>query len=108
RERFLADWAITLPDDLRAGKDAAEADGRTPILVGWDGRAAAVLVVSDTIKDTSADAIASLRALGLHPVLLTGDNERAARAVAAQVGIDDVIAEVLPDEKVDVVTRLQG
>ena len=107
QERFLADWAMVLPDDLRAAKDAAEAVGRTPILVGWDGAAQAVVVVSDTIKDTSAEAVTRLRELGLRPVLLTGDNERAARAVAAEVGIDEVIAEVLPSDKVDVVRRLQ-
>jgi Cu+-exporting ATPase len=110
RERFLADWALTLPDDLRAAKDAAEASGRTPILVGWDGAAQAVLVVSDTIKATSAEAVAQLRDLGLRPVLLTGDNGRAARAVAGQVGIAeaDVVAEVLPQDKVDVIKRLQA
>ena len=108
RERFLADWALTLPDDLRAAKDAAEASGRTPILVGWDGAAQAVLVVSDTIKATSAEAVAQLRDLGLRPVLLTGDNERSAQAVATQVGIDTVIAEVLPEDKVEVVRRLQA
>jgi Cu+-exporting ATPase len=108
RERFLADWALTVPDDLRSAKDAAEADGRTPIIVGWDGTTRAIVVVSDTIKPTSAEAVSQLRALGLQPVLLTGDNERAARAVAAQVGIDEVIAEVLPQDKVDVVRRLQA
>ncbi|HEV2071191.1 MAG TPA: heavy metal translocating P-type ATPase [Acidimicrobiales bacterium] len=108
RERFLADWALTLPENLQAAKDAAEADGRTPILVGWDGAARAVVVVSDTIKPTSAEAIIRLRGLGLRPVLLTGDNERAARAVAAQAGIDEVIADVLPQDKVAVVRRLQG
>ena len=108
RERFLDEWALALPDDLRAAKAAAEAAGQTPVLVGWDGAARAVLVVSDTVKDTSAEAVARLRELGLHPVLLTGDNERAARAVAAQVGIDDVVAEVLPEEKVAVVERLQA
>jgi Cu+-exporting ATPase len=108
REQLLADWALTLPDDLRAAKEAAEAEGRTPVLVGWDGAPRAVLVVSDTVKDTSAEAVAELRALGLEPILLTGDNERAARAIAAQVGIDTVIAEVLPEDKVEVVRRLQA
>ena len=108
RDRFLADWALPLTDELRAARDAAEAEGRTPVFVGWDGAARAVLVVSDTVKDTSADAIAGLRRLGLRPVLLTGDNERAAAAVAAQVGIDEVVAEVLPADKVDVVRRLQA
>ena len=108
RERFLADWSQSLDGTLRAARDAAEAAGRTPVYVGWDGAARAVLIVSDTVKDSSAEAVAGLRALGLRPVLLTGDNERAARAVAKAVGIDDVIAEVLPADKVDVIKRLQG
>jgi P-type Cu+ transporter len=107
RERFLADWSLHLDDRLTAARDDAEAAGRTPIYVGWDGRARAVIVVSDTVKPTSAEAIAGLRQLGLRPVLLTGDNERSARAVAAQVGIDEVIADVLPQDKVDVIRRLQ-
>ena len=108
RRRFLADRAIGVPGELRAAGDAAEAEGRTPVLVAWDGEAPAVLVVSDTVKETSAEAVAMLRQLGLRPVLLTGDNERAARAVAGEVGIDEVIADVLPEEKVDVVRRLQA
>jgi len=108
RERFLAGWSLQLDDVLRTARDDAEADGKTPIFVGWDGEARAVLVVSDTVKATSAEAVAGLRALGLRPVLLTGDNERAARAVAAEVGIEEVIAEVLPADKVDVIRRLQG
>jgi P-type Cu+ transporter len=107
RERFLADWALPLTDELRAGREAAEAAGRTPVFVGWDRTARAVLVVSDTVKDTSAGAVAGLVRLGLRPVLLTGDNERAARVVGSQVGIDDVIAEVLPADKVEVIRRLQ-
>jgi Cu+-exporting ATPase len=102
----------SLFDDLPAGLDeaktAAEAAGRTPVVVGWDGRARAVLVVADTVKDTSAQAVAELRALGLTPVLLTGDHEAAARTVAAEVGIEEVIAEVLPADKVDAVKRLQA
>jgi Cu+-exporting ATPase len=108
RTRFLEDWALHLPSELQVAKDAAEAAGRTAVLVGWDGAATGVLVVSDTIKPTSAEAVARLRALGLHPVLLTGDNELAASAVAAQVGIDEVVADVLPEDKVAVVRRLQG
>jgi Cu+-exporting ATPase len=107
RQRFVEDWALHLPDHLRAAKEAAEGDGRTPIIVGWDGAATAVLVVADTEKPTSAGAVADLRSLGLRPVLLTGDNAAAARAVAAEVGIDDVVAEVLPEDKVAVVRRLQ-
>jgi Cu+-exporting ATPase len=108
RERFLADWAQHPDTDLLAARDAAEAAGRTAVFVGWDGAPRGLLVVADAIKDTSAEAVAGMKALGLRPVLLTGDNERAARAVAAEVGIDDVIAEVLPSQKVDVVRRLQA
>ena len=108
RERFLADWSLVLDDDLRNARDAAEAGGRTPVYVGWDGAVRGMLVVADTVKETSAEAIAGLRDLGLRPVLLTGDNARAAQAVAAQVGIAEVIAEVLPSDKVEVIRRLQA
>jgi Cu+-exporting ATPase len=107
RERYLADWSIGLGPELTAAKEAAEAAGRTAVLAGWDGEARAVLVVADTVKPTSSEAIASLRALGLTPVLLTGDNTATAGAVAAEVGIDQVVAEVLPEEKLDAVRRLQ-
>jgi Cu+-exporting ATPase len=110
RERFLADWSLHLDEDLRVAVDGAEAAGRTPILVGWDGEMRGALVVADTIKATSLQAIAELRALRLRPILLTGDNRRAAESVAAGVGIavDDVFAEVLPEDKVAVVRRLQA
>ena len=109
RERFLADWAMTLDDTLRTAKDDAESAGRTAIVVGWDGAARGVVVVADTVKPTSATAIEELRGLGLRPVLLTGDNQRAAETIGRAVGVDatDVIAEVLPKDKVDVVRRLQ-
>jgi Cu+-exporting ATPase len=104
------EWAMHAPESLESDARQAEAEGRTPVWVGWDGQVRAVVVVSDTIKESSAEAIEQLRELGLRPVLLTGDNERAARAVAARVGIDesDVVAEVLPADKVDVVKRLQS
>jgi Cu+-exporting ATPase len=108
RPALLADWSMHLPAELEAAKAAAEARGQTAIAAGWDGRAAAIFVVADTVKPTSADAIAELKALGLRPVLLTGDNEATARAVAAEVGIGEVIAEVLPSEKADVIRRLQA
>ncbi|MEV0054954.1 heavy metal translocating P-type ATPase [Saccharopolyspora shandongensis] len=108
RSALLAEWSQPLTAELAAAKAAAEAEGRTAVAVAWDGQARAVLVVADTVKPTSAQAIAQLRELGLTPVLLTGDNEAVAKSVAKQVGIDEVIAEVLPKDKVDVVTRLQG
>jgi P-type Cu+ transporter len=97
-----------LPASLTAAKEAAESRGQTAIAAGWDGEARAIFVVADTIKPTSAEAVRRLRALGLTPVLLTGDNEAVARSVADEVGIDEVIAGVLPADKVDVVKRLQA
>ncbi|MBE8470501.1 heavy metal translocating P-type ATPase [Streptomyces justiciae] len=110
RERLLAEWAMELPGTLALVKAEAEASGRTAIAVAWDGEARAVLEVADAVKETSAEAITRLRALGLTPILLTGDNEAVAQSVAREVGIapEDVIAEVLPQDKVDVVKRLQG
>jgi Cu+-exporting ATPase len=110
REALLKEWEIHLPAELARAKAEAESAGRTAIAVAWDGRARAVLEVADAVKDTSADAVRRFRDLGLRPVLLTGDNETVARAVAAEVGIapEDVIAEVLPQDKVDVVKRLQA
>ena len=108
RERLLADWAMRLPEGLAGAKAAAEDAGRTAIAVAWDGEARAVLEVADAVKDTSAEAVGRLRALGLTPILLTGDNEAVARSVAREVGIEEVIAEVLPQDKVDVVKRLQA
>lgn len=97
-----------LPEDLAAAKEAAGAAGETAVVVSVGGTAAGVLTVADAVKETSAEAVRRLRALGLTPVLLTGDDERVARSVAHAVGIDEVIAEVLPQDKVDVVRRLQG
>lgn len=108
RERLLADWSITLPAGLAEAKAAAEAEGATAVLVAWDGAARGVLTVADAVKESSAEAVSRLRALGLTPVLLTGDNRAVAETVARAVGIDEVIAEVLPQDKVDVVRRLQA
>lgn len=111
RERLLADWAISLPPELARAAATAAAAGRTVVAVAWDGAARAVLEVADAVKPTSAEAVRRLRALGLRPVLLTGDNETVARAVAAEVGIDraeDVIAGVLPEDKVAVIRRLRA
>ncbi|OII69160.1 cation-translocating P-type ATPase [Streptomyces sp. CC77] len=110
REKLLAQWAVELPEDLARAKEAAERSGRTAVAVAWDGEARAVLEVADAVKGTSAEAVRRLRALGLTPILLTGDNRAVAEAVAREVGIDTahVIAEVLPEDKVDVVKRLQA
>ena len=107
RPALLADFGLQLTPDLEAAKDAAERAAQTAIVTAWDGEVRAIIVVADTIKPSSAEAIRELRALGLRPILLTGDNRRAAEAVAAEAGIEDVIADVLPAEKVDVVRRLQ-
>lgn len=108
RESLLADWAQQLSPELAAAKSRAEGEGKTVVAAGWDGQARGILVVADTVKPTSAEAIAQLRQIGLTPVLLTGDNQAVANQIAAEVGIDQVIAEVLPSEKVDVVKRLQS
>ncbi|MFC8511816.1 heavy metal translocating P-type ATPase [Streptomyces sp. NPDC057257] len=108
REKLLAEWVIELPRELAEAKAAAESQGRTAVAVAWDGQARGVLTVADTVKATSAEAVAELRRLGLKPVLLTGDNQLVAESVARSVGIDEVIAEVLPEDKVDVIKRLQS
>lgn len=108
RERLLADWSQHLPEKLAESMRAAESQGKTAVAVGWDGRPRGVLVVADAVKPTSAEAINQLRALGLTPIMLTGDNQAAADTVARQVGLDHVIAEVLPQDKVDTIKRLQA
>jgi P-type Cu+ transporter len=96
-----------VPAEVEAAAAAQEAEGRTAVLAGWDGRARGVLAVSDTVKPSAVEAVAALREMGLETVLLTGDNQRTAEAVAAQVGIRTVLAEVLPDDKLNEVRRLQ-
>lgn len=108
RESLLADWSQKLSPEVARAKAQAEGEGKTVVAIGWDGAARGILVVADTVKPTSAEAIRGLKEIGLTPVLLTGDNEAVARQIAAEVGIEEVIAEVLPKDKVDVVTRLQG
>lgn len=97
-----------LPPKLARARDEAERAGRTAVVAGWDGTARAVLAVADAVKETSSEAVRELRALGLAPVLLTGDNRAVAETVAAAVGIEQVVAEVLPEDKVDAVRRLQA
>jgi Cu+-exporting ATPase len=108
RASLLGAWATDLPPELVAAKATADAAGRTSVMVGWDGALRGMLVVSDRVKSTSAAAVAQFKRLGLHPILLTGDNAAVAAAIAAEVGIDDVVAEVLPAGKVDLVKRLQA
>jgi Cu+-exporting ATPase len=108
RPAFLSDWAVELSDEMQAWQTHAEARGETVVAVAWDGHLRGLLALADTLKPTSVEAIRELKELGLTPVLLTGDNERAARAIAAEVGIEQVRAEVLPSEKSAEVARLQA
>ncbi|MEV7526912.1 heavy metal translocating P-type ATPase [Agrococcus sediminis] len=108
RQSLLEDWSVATDAELQRRKTAAEEAGETAVLVAWDGEIRGLLVVADTVKPTSAEAVLQLRELGLTPILLTGDNETVAKRIAAEVGIDEVIAEVLPGDKADVVSRLQS
>lgn len=108
RESLLADWSLELSAELADAKAEAERDGKTAVAVGWDGEARGVLIVADTVKPTSAEAIKQFKALGLTPVLLTGDNKAVAERIGAEVGIDEVIAEVMPADKVEQVAKLQA
>jgi Cu+-exporting ATPase len=108
RPALISEWGLEIAAELDDARRAAEARGRTAVLAAWDGEVRAVLVVADGVKPTSGEAVASLKQLGLRPVLLTGDNQATARAVAAEAGIDEVIAEVLPADKADVIRRLQA
>ena len=107
RPRLLEEHGLADSAELDALRQAAEAEGRTAIVAGWDGAVKAVFVIADTPKPSSAAAVRRLRALGLRPILLTGDNRTTAEAMAAEVGIDEVIAEVLPADKAALVRRLQ-
>jgi Cu+-exporting ATPase len=107
RASLIAQRELAVPAEIDAARREAQHQGRTAILASWDDEVRAVFVVADTVKRGSREAVSRLKALGLRPVLLTGDNEATARAVAAEVGIEEVIAEVLPADKADVVRRLQ-
>jgi Cu+-exporting ATPase len=100
--------SLTVSSALESAVTDGAERGRSVVLAGWDGVAHAAFEVGDTVKATSAAAVAALVSLGLHPILLTGDTAAAAATVAADVGIDEVIADVLPADKVDVVKRLQA
>ncbi len=107
RAPWMTDSGFAIAPEVSAAVVQAESAGATAIVVGWDGAVRGALVVADEVKPSSAAAVADLRRLGLTPILLTGDNEGAARAVAAAVGIERVIAGVLPQDKVDIVRALQ-
>lgn len=107
RASLLADWSLRLSPELVSAQASAEAEGKTVVAVAWDGAARGILIVADTVKPTSREAVAALKAQGLRPILLTGDNAATARQIGAEVGIDEVIAEVLPSEKVATVRALQ-
>ena len=107
RPGLLAESGVALPPELAAAVAGAERLGRTAVAVAWDGRARAVVTVADSARPTSAQAVGELRSLGLRPVLLSGDGASASAAVAASVGVDEVIAEVLPGEKAEVVRGMQ-
>jgi heavy metal translocating P-type ATPase len=108
RSTLFAERGLTVPDELTAQCRAWEEAGRTAVLIGWDGAVTGATAVADTVKPSAASAVSALRGLGLRPVLLTGDNEATARAVAAAVGIDEVIAQTLPADKEAVIRRLQA
>ena len=108
RESLLADWGLHLDATLSAGKARAESEGKTAVAVGWDGRARGIVVVADTVKATSAEAVRQFKLLGLTPVLLTGDNQTVANRIADQVGIAQVISGAMPADKVAAVKRLQS
>jgi copper-transporting P-type ATPase V len=107
RPKLLADTGHHIPDRLEAAMAEMEGKGHTAFLAGWNGEARATLGVADTLRPSAADTVQRLRARGLRVAMITGDNRRTAEAIAAQVGIDEVIAEVLPGEKAAEVERLQ-
>ena len=108
RPLLLDQHEITLPEQLAAAVEAAERDGATAVVLAWDGKARAVFVIADTVRASSAAAVAAMRGLGMDPILLTGDSTATALAVAGQVGITDVFADALPTDKVAVVRYLQA
>jgi Cu+-exporting ATPase len=106
-ERLMADRKVEI-GPLRTEGERLAALGRTPMFVAVDGRAAGIIAVADTLKEHSREAVSGLRSLGLEVVMLTGDNRRTAEAIAAELGISRVLAEVLPQDKMDQVRKLQG
>jgi len=108
RRKLAAEAGLNLPDELEEAAARLEGEGKTAVFAGWDGAVRGVLSVADTLRDDAPGAITVLRSLGVEVVMITGDNRRTAEAIAAQVGIDRILAEVLPADKVDEVRRLQS
>ena len=108
RPVLMAEWGLAIQGDVEAARRRAEEQGRTAVIAAWDNAVRGVIAVADTLKETSPAAVADFRELGLEPILLTGDNETTARAIAAEAGIERVIAEVLPSQKADVIRALQA
>ena len=108
RRKLLAEEGLLVPAALEDAAERLEAAGRTAVLAGWDGEARGVIAVADTVRDEARDVVARLHDLGLRAAMITGDNHRTAEAIAAEVGIDRVLSEVLPADKQDEVTRLQA
>jgi cation-transporting ATPase V len=108
RRKMAAEAGLALSDELTRAAERLEEQGRTAVLAGWDGQVRGVLAVADTLKDGAADAVAELHRMGLQVAMITGDNARTAAAIAQRVGIDTVLAEVLPADKQTEVTRLQA
>jgi copper-transporting P-type ATPase V len=108
RAKLMADAGLLLPEAVEDAIQRLEEAGKTAVVAGWDGEVRGVLAVADTLKDGAAELVARLHGMGLEVAMLTGDNARTAQAIAGRVGIDRVLAEVLPDDKVGEVARLQG
>jgi copper-transporting P-type ATPase V len=108
RHKLAADAGLLVPKALEAAAERLEQEGRTAVLVGWQGEARGVLAVADTLKDGAAELVGRLHGMGLEVAILTGDNQATAQAIAAAVGVDRVLAEVLPADKVGEITRLQA
>jgi cation-transporting ATPase V/Cu+-exporting ATPase len=108
RRKLLAEAGLVLPEALDEAAEALERQGRTAVFAGWDGETRGVLAVADTVKDEAAETVRRLHDLGLSVAMITGDNARTAQAIADEVGIDRVLAEVLPQDKQSEVARLQA
>ncbi|MDQ3353859.1 MAG: HAD-IC family P-type ATPase, partial [Actinomycetota bacterium] len=108
RRKLMAEGGLVLDEELEEAAVRLEREGKTAVFAGWEGEARGVLAVADTVKEEAAVVVAKLHDLGLQVVMITGDNARTADAIAAQVGIDRVFAEVLPQDKVSEVIRLQS